>query len=34
MDTSLNLHETIDNGMDPIEDWSTSLHQFVLDTFN
>ena len=34
MDTSVNLHETIDNDMDPIGEGSTSLHQFVLDTFN
>lgn len=34
MGTSLNLHETIDNDMDPIGDRSTSLLQFVLDTFN
>lgn len=34
MGTSLNLHETIDNDMDPIGDGSTSLLQFVLDTFN
>lgn len=34
MGTPMNLHETIDNDMDPIGDGSTSLHQFVLDTFN
>lgn len=34
MDTFVNLHETIDNDMDPIGEGSTSLHQFVLDTFN
>lgn len=34
MGTPMNLHETIDNDMDPIGDGFTSLHQFVLDTFN